>query len=221
MQRDKEQLKNNKSSDFLVFILIGVAGVTAYIALKDKNSDAKVTPTELHSVGVSMGTSPTELPSEIKTKAPILAPTAYPSFEPSMPVSNEPNSFPTRIPSAAPTQTPTPPITTSTSSPSMSPSAKATFGCVGWCAGHPEAWSTKCKWSENCGGCPHCDSLDTLAPSSSPVQNTCKNWCYPNTSPWYDPNPLAPQKCRYPKNCAGCPECSDPNIFPPAANGQN
>ena len=34
-----------------------------------------------------------------------------------------------------------------------------TVVCKSWCAGHKQAWGTKCKWSETCGGCSECFGL--------------------------------------------------------------
>lgn len=56
----------------------------------------------------------------------------------------------------------------------------------------------------------------SVSPTSMPTKG-CMIWCADHSTPWTDPDPNVNQKCRWPVNCGGCPECdpiSSPSLNP-------
>lgn len=252
---------------FLVLALLAVAGVTAVHAWRTDNQNSDNSNNNTNNGNGSSATNDSLLPngddtdndtdnvidsSDLSSSTtpsiyPSHQPTMIPSFSPSIARSSPPSPIPTFQPSTKPSTKPSikPSITQSaipssspSSHPSLSPSttvptAQPTLGCQKWCANHVAPWfdldnptaSQKCKWPKTCAGCPECSKdyvTNSPTPSSSPTITPlppCEKWCATNqVNPWYDPDPTRPQKCRFKLTCAGCPECSDPTINPPAGN---
>jgi len=200
----------------IVSILVLIVGGVILIAFKEglfsKSANASSSLSPASSIA-SLSTAP---PSEITqnpsdkfaqiSPAPSLIPTSLQDHNmetnyPSTTFSDAPSPLKFKLPSIEP-------------SVSKLPTLPPTKGCMSWCANHPTPWkdpdtsfSQKCRWPNNCGGCPECnDNPPTIFPSQVPILN-CLTWCESHNAPWWDEDPEVNQKCKWINNCAGCPQC--------------
>lgn len=225
----KETKKNSKIVKMLillVLVLLGCAGVAAYLVMTGKFEKSEV----VASVGSDLNNDTIKEIVPIPSESPVQIVIPQPSTSPSKAKSLRPSPSPSKAPTFFPTNPPTP-MPTRSAGPTLVPTPAPTKACMPWCANHSADWydpnptvNQKCGWPLTCGGCSQCDDPNAQ-PTSAPtilsvptISPPCENWCANNNTPWYDENVNALQKCRFQGTCAGCPECDDPAIFPPAGN---
>lgn len=105
------------------------------------------------------------------------------------------NPTETKRPSSMPSQAPT-----ATKHPSLAPSQAPTISKTKQPSSSPSQVPTNST---------HQSLAPSRAPTKSPTRPAkgCMRWCKRHPAPWKSSNPSVRQKCKWPKNCGGCPQC--------------
>lgn len=133
----------------------------------------------------------TNLPSKQKTSSPTKQKTDLPTLPKTHQPSHGPSLYPTQASSLSPS-----------SNPSLTHSNEPTLVISGSPSFSIELTLTPTFIPSEMPS----DALPNV-PTAAPTKG-CQPWCAKHEAPWTDPDPTVNQKCKWPKTCGGCPQCS-------------